>query len=128
MKQQIKRLWVRALRSGQYKQGKGSLLNINTQNGEECFCVLGVLTDLYQKVMEVGTWDRNNRLLDGETPFTVGTSSLDYISLPIIVRDWAGLTRFNPVLVVEGKRVTVSQLNDTGKNFDDLAKIIENSL
>lgn len=124
MKPQVKQLWIRALESGQYKQGKSTLLNINPQNGEECFCVLGVLTDLYRKVMDTGTWNKRESLLDGETPFMVGGSSMDFISLPTVVQDWAGIWQVNPEVVIDGKSTSISKLNDDGVTFPELAKII----
>ncbi len=40
----VKKLWIKALRSGEYKQDTGSLKT--SSNG---FCCLGVLTDIYCK-------------------------------------------------------------------------------
>ncbi len=41
----VKKGWVKALRSGEYKKGKGSLCDLN-----KCeYCCLGVLTDIYNK-------------------------------------------------------------------------------
>lgn len=40
-------MWVDALRSGEYKQGKG-VLHAKTKRGDR-FCCLGVACDLYQK-------------------------------------------------------------------------------
>ena len=40
----IKKLWVKALRSGKYKKGVGSL-----HPTEDTYCCLGVLCDLYNK-------------------------------------------------------------------------------
>jgi hypothetical protein len=55
MKDNIKKLWVKALRSGEYKQGKGALV----VKGKQCdsFCCLGVLTDLY--VRQTKSKDKN---------------------------------------------------------------------
>ena len=48
MNQEIKNRWVSALRSGEYKQGKGALCSINNE-----YCCLGVLSDLYAKEYEL---------------------------------------------------------------------------
>lgn len=50
----IKSRWIEALRSGEYKQGRGGLRN------DDFFCCLGVLCDLHSK--ETGTrWDPPNK-------------------------------------------------------------------
>lgn len=42
MNKDIKRAWVKALRSGKYKQGRKQL-----RNGNDEMCCLGVLCNLY---------------------------------------------------------------------------------
>ena len=46
-------IWIKALRSGKYSQGTGSLSRTVTENGETevNFCCLGVACDLYDKFM-----------------------------------------------------------------------------
>jgi hypothetical protein len=44
MNQTIKQQWVAALRSGQYKQGKGKLRRASSEG--DLYCCLGVLCDL----------------------------------------------------------------------------------
>ena len=48
MKKQVLTKWLKALRSGKYKQGRGALCQIS-KKGTESFCCLGVLCDLYNK-------------------------------------------------------------------------------
>lgn len=48
MKKRVLTKWLKALRSGKYKQGRGTLCQID-KNGNESFCCLGVLCDLYNK-------------------------------------------------------------------------------
>lgn len=45
MNPEIKALWLTALRSGEYRQGKGALHNRQSRS----FCCLGVLCDLAEK-------------------------------------------------------------------------------
>jgi hypothetical protein len=45
MNPKLKQKWVTALRSGDYKQGKGKLCSL-ANNGIERFCCLGVLCDV----------------------------------------------------------------------------------
>lgn len=50
MFKRVKKLWLDALRSGEYNKGKGTL-----KRGDK-FCCLGVLTDLYRKETGNGYW------------------------------------------------------------------------
>lgn len=45
MNKRLKAAWVKALRSGKYRQGKGSLKEENL-SGETEFCCLGVLNEV----------------------------------------------------------------------------------
>lgn len=50
MNAEVKKLWVEALRSGKYKQGKGSLRRVPSRSNDvDKFCCLGVLCDLHSK-------------------------------------------------------------------------------
>lgn len=115
MKKEIKKLWVRALRSGKYVKGKGML---KTKKG---YCCLGVLTDLYikEKKLKKG-WESHFEPEDGE--------------LGLRVMRWAGLPSKDPE--VEFKKhgsyedkQTLSVINDTTrKTFKDIAGIIQEQL
>lgn len=79
MKPEIKALWVAALRSGEYRQGFKRLRHV------DCYCCLGVLTDLYCK--ETGmAWDE--AILSRGIPNDVELSSQ--------VQKWAGLEVVSP--------------------------------
>jgi hypothetical protein len=75
----VKEKWVNALRSEDYKQGKGVLC----RKGEE-FCCLGVLTDIYIKennlAWEPAGMDADYLAFEGEA-----------FGLTQSVVDWAGL-------------------------------------
>lgn len=109
MKADIKEQWVRALRSGDYKQGQGSLLD----GGR--FCCLGVLADLAVED-GVGEWgERENYECDGLP---------DIGSLPPAVQKWSGLRTNNPLL---GDAHAIT-LNDGGVTFEEIADLIEQRL
>lgn len=73
MKKNIKKLWVKALRSGKYKQGCRALRYDNM------FCCLGVLCDLHRKrTKKKGNIWRNNAYLG----YRAG--------IPEDVQKWAG--------------------------------------
>lgn len=122
MDQAIKKQWIAALRSGEYKQGTGCL-----RNGKE-FCCLGVLTDLYAK--EKGLiWDskatENSKSLYGHAAIPQHR-----------VIEWAGLRSCDPGVVVPEsiKRETncdcesLAEMNDRGYTFDQIADVIEEQL
>ena len=110
MKEDAKKKWVEALRSGKYQQGTSCL-----KNGNE-FCCLGVLTDIYHKETGIGEWDRIARF---KSPNEKESSIL-----PNEVRDWAELESCDPNV----KKGALSSLNDAGTSFELLANYIEAEL
>lgn len=103
---EVKQQWVAALRSGEYQQGRGVLRK------DDKFCCLGVLCD----ISELYTWsDKGRDISYGQHVFT----------LPNAVKDWAGLEENNPVLPGYN---TLSNVNDAGKSFQEIADIIEREL
>jgi hypothetical protein len=115
MNPQAKALWVEALRSDRYQQGRGRL-----RNGSR-FCGLGVLVDV---AVRAGV--RMAEFVDAE-----GSVSYDGdgLGLPVAVQRWAGLPTQNPfVMTGTGKR-SVIDLNDReGLPFEVLADLIEANL
>ena len=81
MKPEIKRKWLKALRSGEYKQARNKL------NNGIGMCCLGVLCDLHAKETR-GEWVRDGRRLYSY----LGNQD----ELPSQVMDWAGLSSPNP--------------------------------
>jgi len=107
MNKDVKAQWVKALRSGKYKQTKGVLKNM------QGFCCLGVLCDLYDSTK----WEekRNSEAYD----------FLDETEMPPkIVSQWAGL---DAAQTAEPSNKTLYDLNDEndGPNFVEMADIIE---
>lgn len=86
---EVKAAWVAALRSGNYRQGNGTLHNI----GQNTYCCLGVLCDL---AVKAGVAKER----EGDGMFASNVDSAMYHSgvLPKAVADWAGLSDCNPVL------------------------------
>lgn len=113
MKQDIAVKWAAALRSGQYSQAKSWLFE--SEDGEITgYCCLGVLCDLYQR----------------ETGHTIikecdlGFSALgEPAVLPETVQSWAGMRTANGHL--GDLPVSLSQANDAGKTFNEIAAIID---
>lgn len=107
MKTEIVKIWVSALRSGEYTQGSKCLLN---EQGE--YCCLGVLCDLYNKA------NAPNQVL--------GTFSEGNKQLPTRVMEWAGIATPNAYY----DKTSLIQQNDGTEffprvSFDGIATIIE---
>ena len=107
MKQNILQKWVRALRSGRYKQVQTKLKHTD-HKGVTRYCCLGVLCDLYSK--EKGIKWKGDAYIN-----RTGV-------LPTAVIRWAGLENSNPKIT---RINNASQLNDNGKRFKTIARLIE---
>lgn len=105
--------WVQALRSGEYKQGKGSL-RVNDE-----FCVLGVACDLASKAGVV----TQIKYHDGSYSY----DSCSYIA-PIGVMDMFGICSDGAKYKTAGRisiTTTLTEQNDNGMSFSALADLIE---
>lgn len=116
MKQDIKEKWVAALRSDEYVQGEKRLVTIVGKSGGQPLlehCCLGVLTDLYAKEQGV--------------PFTdVAPYGNAHLTAPVCT--WAGLDKVCPTVLSNGDDKYLSDLNDSGRSFRDIASLIEEQL
>lgn len=115
MDARVKGLWVKALRSGEYEQGKQAL----HPNGK--FCCLGVLCDLYLKETGNGEWEENGM-------FRVNKYDYNDAELPEAVMEWAGLDDPNPTLGTHKNARTAATLNDRNETFYYIATRIEKAL
>lgn len=136
MKPEIKKLWIDALRSGEYQQTKRCLKN---QNG---MCCLGVLTDLYIKSednklnfrWEALTYAPNGELVDRYIARNDKESS--WTDLPESIREWAGLDHRNPKLGINVASCENDGYTDNArpknnikaKSFPEIADLIEENL
>ena len=122
MNPEIKQQWVAALRSGEYRQGKYMLHNVD----ENTYCCLGVLCDLAVKAgLQV------DKSAGKHNEYTVIAYDGNQYSLPALVIEWAGLETDIPETAVEdegGEPMNVAQLNDRGWSFVQIADVIEREL
>ena len=117
MRPVVRDLWVKALRSGAYPQGRFQL-----RSPDDTFCPMGVLVDLASMVGVV-TWEK----LDGiwfVPPHDEGRS------ITPVVAEWAGFKGMHlsqPVpLTFGGVKHPIWRLNDQFKlSFDTLADLLE---
>jgi hypothetical protein len=133
MNTRIKKLWLEALRSGQYKQGYRVLhrmLYPDSYEVGDVYCCLGVLTDLYIKDTGGGKWVYTEE----QNKYTYHNSCNEPINtdiLPIEVKDWAELDSCDPMLRMSCNKVDFpcSNTNDSQKHsFTEIANAIEDSL
>lgn len=137
MNQRVKELWVKALRSGKYRQTKSAL---HTDAG---YCCLGVLCDLHALDTGNGSWrnyqNDEERSPEGKYFYTeegslAGGESDSFLTRE--VRKWAGLDYEDPLIRLDEddeddeleSEKTLSALNDSNYSFRRIADKIERQL
>lgn len=134
MKAEVAKKWVRALRSGKYKQGKHAL-KYKSKRGVVRHCCLGVLCELYQKdhKRKLSTGKIKSSNPDPDLP--EGSVGMHFARadthLPEAVRKWAGMESVEGSFLRPadadgyGGRTSLAELNDEGSNFKKIADVIE---
>jgi hypothetical protein len=147
MRSEIKDLWVEAMRSGRYQQGRGCLSRTAEDSEEITYCCLGVLTDLAIQMGAIdGAWDWTEPDLEDHTVRGVRFShdrGVESSVLPLAVAEWAGLEETNPIIHdSEGVERNLSTMNDgmtvyrdhvpfhlvTALDFEQIADLVEAQL
>jgi len=150
MKKNIMNKWVKALRSGKYKQCREKLCSVDGKTGEESFCCLGVLTDLYlqdrkrqkkgQGIESFRTYTKED--MDHDFSFSKWEVDGEDGVLPPEVAKWAGFNMatedYKTGCFNNGKtEIDLALLNDGGldpmdytkttprKSFKQIANVIE---
>ena len=124
MNEEVKKLWVEALRSGKFVKGTGQLLTV-TADGKKCHCALGVLCEVYLEQnphsnFEFGRGGQDFGFID-EADVKKGPSFFN-----ASVYHWAGVP-VNSDFEVDDRAIWI--LNDRNNiTFEDLAKAIEEQL
>lgn len=116
MNPEVKAKIVAALRSGEYTQGKYLLRRL-----DNCFCVMGVVCDLYLK--EKGLeWE----VQAGVARYEFKTY---YNVVPLEVKEWAGFdSEGGNIVEINGSRLRLYEHNDSGRTFAEIADAIEAQL
>ena len=122
MNPRIKRKWVKALRERkvgkqQIKQGKKAL-----NPKPNTYCCLGVLCLIHSQETET-SWTEPSPIFSNKGEMNY-LNQKDY--LPIEVRVWADLEESDPYIAQVGNRL--AELNDSGKTFKTIARLIEEEL
>ena len=114
----VKQLWVDALLSGEYTQGRNRLRT------PDSWCCLGVLADVYVRCdCDTTVWELTDdqfnagyyNLVSGE-----GVKVYDGYGLPDNVTVWAHLS--------EGDIETLARMNDQGYSFEEIVATITDTL
>ena len=106
MNKSVKLKWKKALISGEYKQGKEVLKQLDNS-----FCCLGVLCDIHSKETDT-SWDENAY---------GATYRNESIELPPEVVEWAGID-----FDIQEKLIDMNDIQD--KSFIDIAYYIDKNL
>ena len=116
MNPNIKKMWLKALCSGEYVQGRKRLLTVQ-ENGEHSFCCLGVLCDLHSR--ETGQkWRERHSVLDGTS---LGSYLDCEVMSPMDVDNWSGIDF--------ATQLKLANMNDKGKqSFKAIANWISRNL
>lgn len=124
MKQNVMKEWVKALRSGKYKQGQ-SYLKATWNKKTTRHCCLGVLCELYNNTMKKSKKKALKETTNKDTVVHKFGSS-DSL-LPSVVRKWAGLKTSDGECKDshDAFLTSLSDMNDFGANFNKIANFIE---
>ena len=121
MKKSIMKKWVKALRSGEYAQGKYALCYAGKEY--DYFCCLGVLTDLYMQ--DVG----GLQVYGGESTGEEYSYEFHDSSLTDEVMKWSGVvSETGHFIDANGVSSHLTTINDSrGNSFKRIADVIENN-
>jgi hypothetical protein len=135
MKKNIMNKWVKALRSGKYKQCREQLCSVSGTTGEESYCCLGVLTDIYLKERKRQKKGPNIKFfhtytkedMDHELNYSKWEVDGEVGCLPGEVAEWAGFNTatddYKTGCFSNGKtEIDLALLNDGGLDPTDVSK------
>ena len=126
MKKEVAKKWVKALRSGKYKQGDGCLKQTNLKKNKTYHCCLGVLCELYNEQMSKS---KKRKLSDTVDKHGLHSFDKDIEVLPNSVKEWAGLFgktgKFTDVVPSNNDYTSLTEMNDLGCSFKMIANTIE---
>lgn len=102
------RLWVAALRSGEFKQATDML------RANDRYCCLGVACEVYRRETQRGEWRSSSFYAD------TGSSTT---TMPLAVVNWLGVERGSPI--TDSGVSFVSMNDDDRDDFATIANAIE---
>lgn len=123
MNPEVKTLWVQALRSGEYQQGRGRLNSTDILTQTTGYCCLGVLCDVYNKNTGKGEWLLDGRGTYGKV-FVAAPNDRSATTLPNAVTEWSGLNQYSAV----SHLVEMNDSRTIHRDFNGIADWIEENL
>ena len=114
-----RRMWVEALRSGEYEQGKGVLCHKDEDDENVKYCCLGVACE----ISGLGEFVPRPNFPIAALNFATGEEQSQHVVLPYAVRDWLGLG--DEEGSYHNGSVSLTRNNDAGVPFTSIANIIE---
>lgn len=128
LRKSVKKLWLKALRSGEYKQTTSSLRE-EDENGKATYCCLDVLCDIHRKVRKQANckWDGNSYMDEnGVLPSAVAKWAFGGSSSTKTKAKFKPNSQLNPRLPSGD---TLTELNDYKRfSFKRIATQIEKHL
>jgi hypothetical protein len=118
MNPEVKKEWVAALRSGEYSQCRCRLTQVGS-GGATSHCCLGVLTEL---AVKAGVVSKGAVSDDASQMYGVFR---EVVYLPSEVAEWSGLNDAGLVYDNVGEIISLAHLNDSGRDFIQIADLIE---
>jgi hypothetical protein len=118
--------WIEALRSGEFKKGKGSLVQVDSE-GNKKYCCLGVacaLAGLEEAKVKVIDEDKQRIFALGfKTNGDVETSFL-----PKQVQQWLGITEKNPLVETNAEGILTTEAGRLGRWIRSLSDVNDGGL
>ena len=114
MNQEIKQMWIDALLSGEYQQGKDVLHNLK----DNTFCCLGVLCDIAVKNKKLSIVEESELY----TYYGCDNEKTE-LELPVCVMEWAEISD-SAGKYKEGN-LSLAELNDRGRSFKYIVNVIK---
>ena len=116
MKEEVKDLWLEALRSGKFRQGRRRL-KVMLPDGRFEYCCLGVLCEIAKPYL-LDMWEKEEK----EDVHFIRFYGVFSGTLSPQVMDWAGME--NDLGTRKGGPL-LAYLNDGGWSFEEIARVIE---
>lgn len=112
----IAKKWVKALRSGKYRQGRGVL-----RTGNDSYCCLGVLCDIAG-----AEWKQEGLQSDLNGDYAaISSGHEDYCCIPSPVVKATGMKTTTGSYDSLTDKPSLMKLNDEGSSFAQIADVIE---
>lgn len=134
MKPEIEEAFIERLKSGKNEQCHGTMCRaVESKTGgiDYSFCALGVLVQLHSESTDAAASQFGSVCFE-EDDFTWDDyEALDLLylgetgGLPMQVREWAGLSRFEAENGLRINDVPIYEYNDNGMQLDEIGQLIE---